>query len=100
VKPVRFHEAARAELLSEVQYYASISPELGRRLAIAVEQAAQLAAEFPEMGSPYKHGTRRVFPTRFPFSMVYVVRESEVYVVALAPFRRKPGYWRGRTKAG
>ena len=47
MKPVRFHEAARVELLSEVQYYASISPELGRRLVIAVEQATQLAAEFP-----------------------------------------------------
>ena len=52
MNPVRFHEAARVELLSEVQYYASISPELGRRLAIAVEQATQLAAEFPESGSP------------------------------------------------
>jgi toxin ParE1/3/4 len=100
VKPVRFHDAARVELISEVQYYTSISAELGTRLATAVEQATQLAAQFPEMGPPYKHGTRRVFPRKFPFSVVYLVRESEVYVVALAPFRRKPGYWRGRTKAG
>jgi plasmid stabilization system protein ParE len=97
VKAVRFHEAARAELLSEVQYYTSISPRLGERLATAVEQAMHLASEFPDMGSPYKHGTRRVFPKKFPFSIVYVVRESEVYVLALAPFRRKPGYWRVRT---
>jgi plasmid stabilization system protein ParE len=96
VKLVRFHDAARVELLNEVRYYASISSKLAERLAAAVEQATQLASEFPEAGSPYKHDTRRVFPKKFPFSIVYVVRESEVYVLALAPFRRKPGYWRAR----
>ena len=56
----------------------------------------QLASELPDMGSPYKYGTRRVFPRKFPFSVVYVARESEIYVLALAPFSRKPGYWRSR----
>lgn len=96
MKPVRFHDAARAELISEALYYATISPRLGERLTMAVERAAQLASEYPDMGSPYKHGTRRVFPKKFPFSLVYVVREVEVYVLALAPFSRKPSYWRSR----
>ena len=77
MKLVRFHDAARVELLNEVRYYAGISPTLGERLATAVEQATQLASEFPETGSPYKHGTRRVFTRKFPFSVVYVVRGSE-----------------------
>lgn len=100
MKAVRFHDAARAELLDEIKYYASISPSLGERLASEIEQATQLASEFPDMGSPYKYGTRRVFPRKFPYSVVYVVRESEVYVLALAPFSRKPGYWRARKHAG
>lgn len=81
MKPVRFHHAARAELISEALYYARISPILGKRLTAAVEQAAQLASEFPEMGSPYKYGTRRVFPKKFPFSLVYVIRPTEVLVL-------------------
>jgi plasmid stabilization system protein ParE len=96
VKAVRFHEAARAELIEETRHYARISRRLGERLAGEIEKAIRLAAEFPEMGSPYKHGTRRVFPRRFPFSIVYVVRETELYVIAIAPFRREPGYWRRR----
>ena len=72
MKPGRFHDAARAELLSEVAYYAKISPKLGAGLAAGVEQAIQLAAGFPEMGSPHKLGTRRVFPKKFPFSIVYL----------------------------
>jgi len=43
-----------------------------------------------------KYGTRRYFPGRFPFSIVYLERRDEIYVLALAPFARKPGYWRGR----
>jgi plasmid stabilization system protein ParE len=96
VKPVRFHDAARAELIEETRHYARISPRLGERLADEIEKAIRLASEFPEVGSPHKHGTRRVFPRKFPFSIVYVVRESEVYVIAVAPFSRMPGYWHGR----
>lgn len=54
---VRFHEAARAELAWEVQYYAKISPPLGERFATVVERALAIAAEFPDMGSPHNgHG--------------------------------------------
>lgn len=96
MKSVQFHADARAELLTEVLYYAKISPKLGEGLAAAVEQATQLAAEFPDMGSPHKYGTRRVFPKKFPFSIVYLVRESDVYILALAPFSRMPNYWGSR----
>lgn len=98
--PARFHSAALDELEAEVSHYAEISPMLGERLLRSVEQALQLAREFPEMGAPYKHGTRRVFPKKFPFSLVYMHRHDEVYVIALAPFRRKPAYWQSRRNEG
>jgi toxin ParE1/3/4 len=100
VTSVRFHDAARSELAKEVLYYAEIDRRLGESLAKAVERAVALAADFPEMGAPYKYGTRRVFPKRFPFSVVYVHRGDEIYVLAVAPFRRKPGYWRTRRHEG
>jgi plasmid stabilization system protein ParE len=100
VKRVRFHDAARDELIHETLYYKAISAALGVSFAAAVEQAARLAAEFPAMGSPYKYGTRRYFPKKFPFSLVYVERKDEVYVLALAPDSRKPGYWRARRNDG
>lgn len=63
--PARFHTAALEELQAEVSYYAEISPMLGEDLLRSVEQALQLACEFPEMGAPYKYGTRRVFRRDF-----------------------------------
>jgi toxin ParE1/3/4 len=100
VKPIRFHDAARDELIHETLHYKSVGATLGERFAAAVEQAAQLAAEFPAMGSPYKYGTRRYFPKKFPFSLVYVERANEIYVLAVAPDSREPGYWRSRTADG
>lgn len=100
MKPVRFHGAALDELVHETLYYKSISLPLGERFATAVEDATKLAAEFPAMGSPYKYGARRYFPKKFPFSLVYVEREMEVYVLALASDSRKPGYWRTRKNDG
>ena len=97
---VRFHAAALAEFAHEVKYYAKISPRLGERFAIVVERAVAIAAEFPDMGSPHKYGTRRVFPKRFPFSVVYLRQGGEVFVLAIAPDDKKPGYWGSRIVEG
>jgi hypothetical protein len=96
VRAVRYVEEARAEFLYEVEYFTSVSPRLGERFDRAVVRAERLAAEFAEMGLPYKYGTRRVFPGKFKFSLVYLTRPDEVVVIAVAPFKRKPGYWRSR----
>ena len=96
MKTVRFHDEARLELRHEVSYYTQISPILGTRLVAAVEEAVGLAISFPEIDSPYLHGTRRVFPKKFPFSIVYLVKGVEIFVLAVAPFSRKPDYWHSR----
>lgn len=96
----RFHDEARLELLHEVAYYTAVSPRLGERFDKAVQSAVERAVEFPDMGSPYFAETRRVFPKKFKFSVVYLTYENEIFILAVAPFRRKPGYWRMRTKDG
>lgn len=97
MKPIRFHPEARDELAHEALYLSAVSVRLAERFVAAVEAATQLASEFPGIGSPYLHRTQRVFPRgKFRFSVVYVERPAEVYVIAIAPFARKPGYWRAR----
>ena len=93
---VRFHPEAERELLAEVAYYEERSPG-GERLAGDIEAALALVASFPEIGAPYREGTRRVFARRFPFAVVYRVVGAAIVVFAIAPFRRKPAYWRTRT---
>ena len=99
-KPLRFHSEALEELTAEAVYYESKSSGLSARFAREVEAATRIASEFPEMGAPYKHATRRVFPRKFPFSVVYHIQADEIVVLAVAPDVRKPGYWRDRKPHG
>lgn len=92
----RFHSEARLEFLDEVAYYEAIEIGLGKRFRQSVEAAVALAVSLPFAGAPYKHGTRRVFPKKFPFAIVYIVGDSEIVIFAVAHFRRKPGYWNNR----
>lgn len=98
--PARFHRAALDEVEAEWARYTDINPMLGEAFTDSLEKALNLAREFPDMGSPYKYGTRRVFPKRFPHSLVYLHRNDEIFVVAVAPFKRKPAYWRARVREG
>ena len=92
----RFHGEARLEFLDSVAYYEAIQVGLGERFRQSVEAAVALVVSFPFAGSPYKHGTRRVFPKKFPFSIVYMVGGNEIVIFAVAHFKRKPGYWKIR----
>ena len=100
MKPARFHPEAEIELAAEANYYEERSPGLGGRFTDEVQAAVKLAASMPGIGSPHRYGTRRVFPKSFPFSVVYSESESELVILAIAPFPRKPGYWRARKSVG
>ncbi len=91
-----FHPAADTELLEQAVYYEQRSPGLGKRFLDQVEAAVQVAMLMPAAGSPYLHGTRRVFPKDFPHSVIYRQQADQVVILAVAPFRRKPAYWRER----
>ena len=96
MRTVRYHPEARAEFLEQVDFYAEISPRLAEHFDRAVQSAETQAAQTPETWPKYKGKTRRVVDRQFKFSLVYVHSRDDVYVVAVAPMRRKPGYWRAR----
>lgn len=98
MKNVRFHDEARLELVEQVSYYEDAQSGLGQRFATEIESAVSLAASHPSVGLKHRHGTYRVFTRRFPFSIVYTIQDSEIVVLAIAHFKRKPGYWRDRKR--
>lgn len=99
MKKIRFHSEARVEFLDQILYYENAQSGLGQRFRAEIEAAAALAASLPFAGATYKYGTRQVLPQKFPFSVVYLTRETEIIILAVAHFKRKPGYWRNRKHA-
>jgi len=98
VRAVQYHPAARDEFLRQVVYYSDVSTRLAERYDKAVHKAEVQAAEAPEQWPPYKFETRRILDRTFKFSLVYLHNENEIYVVAVAPTRRKPAYWKARLR--
>ena len=88
------------QFLHEVQHYAHLSVRLSERYDSAVHAAEVRVAGAPDLWPKYKHKTRRILDRKFKFSLVYLYTESEVVVIAVAPFRRKPGYWKARLSDG
>jgi toxin ParE1/3/4 len=85
------------ELTREAVFYAREGgAELGNAFISEFERALSLLCANPELGVRWRNSRRR-FPLRkFPFSIIYFTRGSELRVIALAHHSRKPDYWSGR----
>ena len=96
MKPARFLLEAQDEFLEQISYYEEQQKGLGDRFRESVEAATALASAHPKLGSSWKLRTRRVFPRGFPFSVVYRIEPDGLVIFAVAHFKRRPTYWRGR----
>jgi plasmid stabilization system protein ParE len=59
-------------------------------------RAIQRVRAAPERYPSAKQGTRRILFDQYPFSVFYVVRGEEIFIVAVAHHKRRPGYWADR----
>ncbi len=77
--------------------YSGIRASLGDAFIDRVEAATARAVRAPMTGAPMGSSLRRVFVKRFPYFVLYVVEDSRIFVLAVAHFRQRPGYWRRRS---
>jgi len=85
------------ELIDGAIFYAEqANTELGLAFIAEFERALELLREHPNLGAPWRAMTRRFPIRRFPYSVLYLVKGTELRVIALAHQRRRPGYWSGR----
>ena len=96
MKAVRVDERARREAREAAGWYAARGAFLGRRFRDELLAALSYAASHPRSCSLYLHGTRRAFLKRFPYFVVFLEWENEVYVVAVVHAKRREGYWKAR----
>lgn len=95
---VHWAAPAEAEFLEAVEWHAEHRPGLEEAFAAEVNHTVARAAENAELGTPYVYRTHQLLLSRFRYSVVYMIRPDEVWIVAVAHQRRRPGYWRRRMK--
>ncbi len=82
--PLNFSYHALSDVDEAVAFYEGQQPGLGERFRLAVESAAGLISAQPGIGGRVgRRQVRRLLVVRFPFSLVYAVRNrvAEVYAV-------------------
>jgi plasmid stabilization system protein ParE len=96
VSKLVYHPLAEEEAMAAFDWYFSRSPAAARAFNLHLERAEEQATSYPTRWSAYFHGTRRFSMKRYPYALVYLQRDDEIYVVAVAHLRRRPGYWKNR----
>jgi toxin ParE1/3/4 len=94
----RLHRDASAELRAAARYLEEQRPGYGTRLLVAAQQKFEYLQQFPSTGKRTLANARRIFIQGFPYSVIYILRPDEIYVIAIAHHRRDPNYWLPRIR--
>jgi hypothetical protein len=92
---------AQDELLEASLYYEDRQHGLGadfhERVAETISAIGEDPLRFPLYEGKQLHRQyRRARVSRFPYVVVFQVRENETLIVAIAHTSREPGYWENR----
>ena len=90
---IELSEEAEAEIEEAVAYYEAIHPKLADDLLVRVEHGLKQVSDLPKAWPMHLLDTRRYLIKRFPYALVYRVKNDRPYVVAFIHHSRKPGYW-------
>jgi plasmid stabilization system protein ParE len=96
VTRVGYHPLADQELSAAARFYHRQAQGLGSDFLDEVERTEALLVAFPHTGRPLRGAIRRLGVRRFPFDLIYEVHSDELWILAVAHQRRKPGYWADR----
>ena len=93
---VRLSDEAIEESREAFAWYRIRNPRAAAQFLFELDQAIESIAALPDAWPPYLDNTRRKLLRRFPFALVYRVKDEHLLVLAVAHQHRRPGYWVGR----
>ena len=96
MKPFGFHPEARSEFHASALYYEAQQEGLGRRFSEAIREALVRIRTNPLLHREIEEGIRQCRALRFPFGVIYRLKDDAVEVLAVMHLHRKPGYWKQR----
>lgn len=95
-REVIFHIEAEAEIVQALEWYVERSAVAARAFVHELSRVVSLAVHSPEAWPRTSGNTRRIVFPRFPFDLVFRVRDERIEIVAVAHQRRRPSYWADR----
>jgi len=91
---VEFADQAKVDVDEAFDWYASKSIDALDGFLRALDHAVGVVSSGPEIWPQFEAGTQRYVFRRYPFSLIYRAFEDRIVIVAVAPHRKRPGYWK------
>jgi toxin ParE1/3/4 len=98
LKAYRYLDEADQEFQEHIGYFDGISRVVAIKFVDDVEAAVSEIRQYPQIGAPLTRQVRKRVLTGFKYTILYVDTPDEIIIVAVAPHRRRPGYWRQRLR--
>src|SRR5262245_59510037 len=95
---IQYLHAAEAEVQEAIDYYNDQRFGLGFEFSDEVKDAVTRIRNYPPAWTRLSKRTRRCQVHRFPYSIIYELRNEMVVIVAIQHHRRKPLHWRKRLR--
>ena len=90
---VSFHELAEREMNDAAIYYEGESRGLGVRFLDEIERCIASIAKNPNAGGTVRAKVRRRLIRKFPYGILYSVKEDGIRILAIMNLKRRPTYW-------
>jgi plasmid stabilization system protein ParE len=91
-----FLRPAEDEFEEAVRYYNRRQRGLGNRFMKEVRKTISRITDFPEAWTPVSPGARRCLADRFPYGIIYQIRDDKILILAVMHLSRKPDYRKNR----
>jgi plasmid stabilization system protein ParE len=93
-----FLPPAKDEFLEAITYYNNQSEGLGYEFAAEVKRTLERIVQYPDAWFKLSSRTQRCRTNRFPYGVIYQVREKSLLIVAVMHLSREPKSWKLRLK--
>ena len=93
---ITFLDSAEAEFVEAISYYNEQSEGLGYEFAAEVKRTIGRIVNYPKAWTPLSRRTRRCRTNRFPYGIVYQIREDTILIVGVMHLHKNPETWKSR----
>jgi hypothetical protein len=93
-----FLPPAKCEFTEAISYYNDESEGLGYEFAAEVKRTLERVVQYPDAWFKLSNRTHRCRTNRFPYGVIYQIREESLLIVAVMHLSREPKKWQLRLK--
>ncbi|MBN2570818.1 MAG: hypothetical protein JXA68_01710 [Ignavibacteriales bacterium] len=95
---VEFIEPALLELDDAIKYYDLQLPGLGKIFFEEIIDTISIIDLFPEIWTKNSKNTRKSVMRKFPYNVIYSIKDKKIFIICIAHQNREPEYWIDRIK--